>query len=71
MYVRRRRGRNNVRPGRLVMGRLQSWLQGWPDKPRPHTAVALGNALSTARFHVAGWGIALGWAAAIAWMWKR
>jgi hypothetical protein len=38
-------------------GRLQFWLQGWPDKQRPWLSVWLGNRISSARYWVwRAWG---------------
>jgi hypothetical protein len=33
-----------------VLGHIQFWLQGWPNKKRPRWMVSVGNRLATARF---------------------
>lgn len=33
-----------------MMGRLQQWLQGYPNKRRPWVAVWLGNLISSCRY---------------------
>ena len=33
-----------------MLGRLQFWLQGYPDKPRPPAVLWVGNQLSSARY---------------------
>jgi len=36
--------------GHGPVGRLQFWLQGWPDKHRPWAMVKVGNAISGLRY---------------------
>jgi hypothetical protein len=32
-------------------GKLQFWLQGWPNKERPWVSIWLGNKISDIRFY--------------------
>lgn len=34
-----------------MLGRLQSWLQGYPNKDRPWFAIRLGNWISDIRYY--------------------